>query len=179
MASAAAAKKWPRPSHGFFGSSTDQPEVRLVDQGRGFQRLPRLLVGHFLRRQFAQFVVDQRQELAGSASVSVLDRGKDAGDVGHRGVQFAFPDPSVVVGTCCALIRSGKDVRHDDLADLDTLDHNGNVLSLDKLDARSIAGRGGARIDFDLALNEVDDPINRNAGRGVDIRLHAILSQTA
>ena len=60
---------------------TDKPEVRLVDQGCGLECLPRLLVGQFLCRQSTQFVIDQRQELAGRASVALLDRGQDVGDV--------------------------------------------------------------------------------------------------
>jgi hypothetical protein len=126
----------PSPVPGFLRLVTDQPEVCLIYQGCGLECPPRVLMGHFLRRQFAQFVVHQRQELAGSASVSLLDRGKDSSDVGHRGVQSPAPDPSVVAGTRCALIRSRKDIRHDDLADLNTLDHDRNILSLEKVDAR-------------------------------------------
>ena len=63
MASAAAAKKWPRLFQCCAWSTSDQPQVRLVDQGRGLQRLAGLLLGQLLRRQLAQFVVDQRQEL--------------------------------------------------------------------------------------------------------------------
>ncbi len=69
------------PGPRFLRIITDQPEVRLVDKGCGFQRLPRSLVGHFLGRQFAQLVVDQRQEPAGSARIALLDHGKD---VRHR-----------------------------------------------------------------------------------------------
>jgi hypothetical protein len=39
----------------------DQPQVRLVDQGRGLERLPGLLLGHPLGSQLAQLLVDQRQ----------------------------------------------------------------------------------------------------------------------
>ena len=84
MASAAAAKKWPRPSQGFFGSSPTSLQVRLVNQGGGFERLPRLLVGHFLGRQLAQLVVDQRQELAGSARLrpcSIAERMRVTSDI--------------------------------------------------------------------------------------------------
>ena len=65
MASAAAAKKWPRLFQRWARSASDQPQVRLVDQGRGLERLPRLLLGQLLRGQLAQLVVDQRQQLLG------------------------------------------------------------------------------------------------------------------
>ena len=64
MASAAAAKKWPRLSQCCACSTSDQPQVRLVDQGRGLERLARLLLGQLLGRQLAQLVVDQRQAVA-------------------------------------------------------------------------------------------------------------------
>jgi len=37
-----------------------QPQIRLVNQRRGLERLARLLLGEALRRQLAQLVVDQR-----------------------------------------------------------------------------------------------------------------------
>ena len=55
-----------------------------MDQGRGLERLARLLLGQLLRRQLAQLVVDQRQELLGGVRVALLDRGQDAGDIAHR-----------------------------------------------------------------------------------------------
>src|SRR5262249_26964545 len=57
---------------------------RLVDQCGGLKRLPRMLLGQLLRRQLAQLVVDQRQELAGGAGIALLDGGEDARDFGHR-----------------------------------------------------------------------------------------------
>ena len=54
-----------------------------MDQGRGLERLPRLLAGQFLCGQLAEFVVDQRQELAGGVRVALFDRREDARDVGH------------------------------------------------------------------------------------------------
>ena len=51
MASAAAAKKWPRPFQSTAAASApDQPQVRLVDEGGGLERLPRLLRGQLGRR---------------------------------------------------------------------------------------------------------------------------------
>ena len=54
-----------------------------MHQGRGLERLPRLLLGQLLRRQLAQLVVDQRQELLGGVRVALLDGGQDAGDITH------------------------------------------------------------------------------------------------
>src|SRR5262249_41221453 len=64
--------------------SINQPEVRLVDQGRGLERLSRPLLGHLLGRQLAEFVVHQRQELRGGVRVALFDGGQDAGNFAHR-----------------------------------------------------------------------------------------------
>jgi hypothetical protein len=62
----------------------DQPQVRLMDEGRCLQRLPRLFAGQLCRRQPAQLVVDKRQQLRGGVRVAPLDSGQDAGHVAHR-----------------------------------------------------------------------------------------------
>ena len=77
MASAAAAKKWPRLSQRRACSGVHQPQVRLVDQGRGLERLAGLLLGQLLGGQLAQLVVDQRQELLGRLGVALLDGRED------------------------------------------------------------------------------------------------------
>ena len=61
----------------------DQPQVRLVDQGRGLERLAGLLLRQPLGGQLAELVVDQRQELLGGLGVAVLDGREDARDVVH------------------------------------------------------------------------------------------------
>ena len=66
-------------------SRSDQPQVRLVDQGGGLERLPGLLLRQPLGGQLAQLVVDQRQELLGGLGVALLDRREDASDVVHGG----------------------------------------------------------------------------------------------
>ena len=48
------------------------------------QRLPRLLLSQLLRRQLAQLLVDQRQELLGGVGIASLDGGQDAGNLAHR-----------------------------------------------------------------------------------------------
>ena len=73
MASAAAAKKWPRPSQCRASSASDQPEVGLVDQGGGLERLAGLLLRQPLGGELAQLVVDQRQESLGGLRVALLD----------------------------------------------------------------------------------------------------------
>ena len=98
MASAAAAKKWPRLFHAGPSSASDQPEVGLVDQGRGLERLAGLLLRQPLGGQLAQLVVDQRQELLGRLRVALLDGREDAGHVVHRYAREVacggVPDPS-------------------------------------------------------------------------------------
>ena len=65
-----------------------QPDVHLVDQGRGLKRLPRLLLGHLLGRQLPQLVIDQGQELLRGLGVTLFNGGENAGNVGHgRGLQ--------------------------------------------------------------------------------------------
>ena len=64
--------------------SAHQPQIGLVDQGGGFERLAGLFLGQLLRRQLAQLVVDQRQELFSGVGIAVLNGGQDARDFGHR-----------------------------------------------------------------------------------------------
>jgi hypothetical protein len=61
----------------------DQPDVRFVDQGRGLERLAGRLVGQLQSRQFAQLVVDQRQQLAGRVGLAPRGGVQDLGDVAH------------------------------------------------------------------------------------------------
>jgi hypothetical protein len=60
-----------------------QSQVRLVDQGGGLKRLPGLLLGQLRRRQFAQLVVDERQELLGGVGVALFDGRQDARHIAH------------------------------------------------------------------------------------------------
>ncbi len=62
----------------------NQPEVRLVDQGRRLERLAGLLLGQLLRRQLAQLLVDQRQKLLGGVWIASLDGEQDASNLVHR-----------------------------------------------------------------------------------------------
>lgn len=62
----------------------NQPNVGFVNQGGSLQRLSRLLLRHPLRRQLAQLIIDQRQQLLGGTRVALFDGREDAGDVGHE-----------------------------------------------------------------------------------------------
>ena len=81
MASAAAAKKCPAsiPVLGLLG--IHQPDVRLMHQRRGLQRLARLLLGHLGGGQLPQFLVDQRQELLGRLRFALFDPRQDQSHV--------------------------------------------------------------------------------------------------
>jgi len=70
---------------------TDEFQVSIVHQGRSLQRLARILLSHLGGRQFAQFVVDERQEFIRGALITGLDPGKDVSDVGHTG---SIPKPA-------------------------------------------------------------------------------------
>ncbi len=60
-----------------------QPQPRLMDQGRRLQRLSGPLLGHFVGRQFAPFLVHQLEKLLSSFAVAPLDAFQDAGDIAH------------------------------------------------------------------------------------------------
>ena len=62
-----------------------QAQVGLVHQGGGLQGLTRLFLGQLVRRQFAQFVVDERQELLGRVRLAALDSTQDLGEAVHHG----------------------------------------------------------------------------------------------
>src|SRR5262249_41496737 len=60
-----------------------QPQVRLVDQGGGLQRLAWLFLCQLLGREFARLVVDPREQVPRGGRVTLLDGGQDTGDVAH------------------------------------------------------------------------------------------------
>jgi hypothetical protein len=62
----------------------DQPNIRLVHECRGLERLAWGLLSQLLRSQFAQLVVDQGQQLPGGVRVALFDGGQDARDFGQR-----------------------------------------------------------------------------------------------
>jgi hypothetical protein len=70
------------PGPGLF--RVNQPQIGLMDQGRGLERLPGLFLGQLLGSQLAQFLVDQGQEFPGGGRVASFDGGQDAGNLTHR-----------------------------------------------------------------------------------------------
>jgi hypothetical protein len=64
---------------------TNQPQVHLVDQGRGVERLSRRFMGRVARGQAAVLVVDQRQQLAGGLHIALLGSVQNLGDFAHSG----------------------------------------------------------------------------------------------
>jgi hypothetical protein len=60
-----------------------EPEKGFVYQARCFKSLPRWLVRQFPRRQRAQLVVHQRQQLLGNRWVAGFDGRQDAGHITH------------------------------------------------------------------------------------------------
>src|SRR5207248_7637883 len=69
----------PRP----FGVAHDEPEVGLVDQRGGLERLARLLLGQPGGCQLPQFVVHEWQQFGRGVRVAGRGRVKELGDVGH------------------------------------------------------------------------------------------------
>jgi hypothetical protein len=67
-----------------FLLAVHQPDVRLVHQRRGLDRLPGLLLSQLLRGQLAQPVVNERQQLCGGVRVPLLEGAQDATNVTHR-----------------------------------------------------------------------------------------------
>ena len=79
---------WPRPPRRRSGPgrptpvriAADQPQVRLVHQGRGLERLTGRLAREPMRRQPAQLVVHQRQQLARRPRLAPTQGLQDARD---------------------------------------------------------------------------------------------------
>jgi hypothetical protein len=63
---------------------TDQAEVRLVDEGRGLERLPGTLRGDARGGELAQFLVDEREQVGGSVAIAGRGGIENAGHVGHN-----------------------------------------------------------------------------------------------
>ena len=83
-------------------AAPDQSQICLVDQGRGLEGLPGLLLREPLCGQLAQLVVDQRQEFLNRLGVAVLDVREDAGDVVHR---RGSPEDDGPATTACPELR--------------------------------------------------------------------------
>ena len=71
------------------GVFPNQAQIRFVDKSRGLERLPRLLVSQFLSGKLAQFIIDQRQKLAGRLLIALVNFGKEKGKIRHRSLPGA------------------------------------------------------------------------------------------
>jgi hypothetical protein len=61
----------------------NQSQIRLMHEGCGLQRLPRLLVSQPGSRHLPQFVVHERQKLLRGLRLALLNLRQDAGNVAH------------------------------------------------------------------------------------------------
>lgn len=61
----------------------DRSQIRFMHEHRRVQRLARFLPSHLRRRQSAQLIIDQRQQLLCRVRVALLDRNQHASDVAH------------------------------------------------------------------------------------------------
>src|SRR5262249_34467371 len=73
---------------------TNEPEIGLVHEVGGLQSLPGDLVYQPLRSQFAQFLVDQGQELFSGLEVAPLDRREDVRDVANQSESPEISNPA-------------------------------------------------------------------------------------
>jgi hypothetical protein len=64
--------------------AADQPEISVMNERGGLERLPEFFLGQPLRGESSQFVVDERQELLGGLRIALLDGEQDASDFVHR-----------------------------------------------------------------------------------------------
>ena len=75
-----------------------EAKPRLVNQRGGLKRLARSFAGHLLRGEFAQFVIDQRQQPVGRPGIARLDLLQHDREVAHEKTNTGF--------------RSGKEARN-------------------------------------------------------------------
>ncbi len=54
------------------GSTAAQPDPGLVDEGGGLERMAGSFVGHLLRRQTAEFFVNDREKFGGGSWITVF-----------------------------------------------------------------------------------------------------------
>ena len=66
---------------------------------------------------------------------------------------------------------SWQDVGQRDLADFGTIDHHVQDMGRHENLQRLVTGRAGVRIDLDLAVDQIDDPVDRDAGLAIDLGL--------
>jgi len=67
--------------------AADQPQVRFVHQGGRLQRLAQLLSSQPIAGELAQFVIHEREQLAGSRRITGFNLMQDLRDVAHGDAQ--------------------------------------------------------------------------------------------
>ena len=67
-----------------LGASESEPS--LLHEGGGLEGLTRRLVRHFVRGEFAQFVIDHREQPVSGAGIALMDRVQKLGDLAHAGI---------------------------------------------------------------------------------------------
>jgi hypothetical protein len=65
---------------------TQQPKIRLVDEGGRIEGMAGGLGGHLGGSEPAQFVIDERQQVIGGLAVARLGSLDETGHVGHAAV---------------------------------------------------------------------------------------------
>src|SRR5262249_50632134 len=70
---------------------------------------------------------------------------------------------------------SGQDIRHSDPAHLPTVNNHRDILTGLIVDMAPVDGRSlvRVRVDLDLVIAEVDDPVDRDAGPSIALELLA------
>ena len=62
---------------------TNEPQIGLVNQGRGVQRVARCLIRDVTSRELAQLVVHDRQKLRRGLRIAIVDGVKNSSDLIH------------------------------------------------------------------------------------------------
>ena len=92
IASAAAAKKWPRLLPVLDPFDVNQPDVSLMDKCGRLQRLARSLPLHLGRRQPSQLVIDEREQSLRGNAVTTFDLLENRRDILHSSnLRFRLP----------------------------------------------------------------------------------------
>src|SRR6266568_954732 len=61
----------------------DQPQISFMHQGRGLQSLARHFLGHLVRGELAQLLVNERQQLFRSVGITLPYSVQNARDIAH------------------------------------------------------------------------------------------------
>src|SRR5262245_17072030 len=81
-------EKMPAAAKALLILSPDKSQIRLMNQGRRLEGLPRLFLSQFGECQLAQLFVNQRQELLGALPIALVNAVQNARHVGHHMSRF-------------------------------------------------------------------------------------------